>query len=67
MCIRDRNKLLLVGVPTSAMSLTTLDKLSNGSKLSVSSTGLILGKREIDPYSGQRIPAIQAEAIDLRN
>lgn len=49
------------------MSLTTLDKLSNGSKLSVSSTGLILGKREIDPYSGQRIPAIQAEAIDLRN
>ena len=63
----DTNKLLLVGVPTSAMSLTTLDKLSNGSKLSVSSTGLILGKREIDPYSGQRIPAIQAEAIDLRN
>ena len=38
----DTNKLLLVGVPTSAMSLTTLDKLSNGSKLSVSSTGLIL-------------------------
>ena len=63
----DTNKLLLVGVPASAMSLTTLDKLSNGSKLSVSSTGLILGKHVTDPYSGQSIPAIQAEAIDLQN